>query len=331
MSRIHEAMRRAAEQGQEGKSDLTSELPSEQVADAPLEIAELAREAYPIEMGERRRARPNAASTALTTATPPRASEKQDPETALMSDVKTDGISFERIDAKYAGKTVIDADVSASSREQYRRLAATLHHAQEATGLKVVMITSAAVGEGKTLTSSNLALTLSESYQRQVLLVDADLRRPSLQRVFRVHAEMGLSEGLSSTTERTVPVHQISQRLGILAAGRPISDPMASLTSARMRRLLDEARNNFDWVILDTPPVALLTDANLLSAMVDGALLVVKAGVTPYHLVQRALNAIGREKTLGVVLNSAQQQSSGASYYDYYYYTTPSAKEPSST
>jgi Mrp family chromosome partitioning ATPase len=70
------------------------------------------------------------------------------------------------------------------SREQYRRLAASLHHAQEASGIKVVMLTSAVMGEGKTLTSSNLALTLSESYQKNVLLVDADLRRPALQALF---------------------------------------------------------------------------------------------------------------------------------------------------
>jgi protein-tyrosine kinase len=239
------------------------------------------------------------------------------------------GVAFEHIDAKYAGKTVVDREVSSSSREQYRRLGASLHHAQEATGLKIVMVTSAAAGEGKTLTSSNLALTLSESYQRQVLLIDADLRRPSLQKVFRVEAEAGLSEGLDPARDLTVPVHQVTSRLGLLVAGRPVSDPMAGLTSLRMRRLLDEARQRYDWIILDTPPVALLTDANLLGAMVDGSIIVVKAGVTPWYMVQRAIDAIGRDRTMGIVLNNAQQES-GAGYYDYHYYGA-AAELPSST
>ena len=126
---------------------------------------------------------------------------------------------------------------------------------QALNGTKVVMVTSAVVGEGKTLTAANLALTLSQSYQKQVLLIDADLRRPSLQSVFGIRPGPGLTEGLSAGTERPVPVHQVSQRLGILQAGRPTSDPIAALTSDRMRRLIDEARETFDWIILDTPPV----------------------------------------------------------------------------
>ena len=86
---------------------------------------------------------------------------------------------------------------------------------------------------------------------------------------------------------------------------------MAGLTSERMRRLIDEAREAFDWVIIDTPPVGLLTDANLLASMVDGAVLVVKAGSTPYDLVKRAVDAIGRERLLGVVLNRADEQPHG--------------------
>ena len=82
---------------------------------------------------------------------------------------------------------------------------------------------------------------------------------------------------------------------------------MAGLTSDRMRRVIDEAREAFDWVIVDTPPVGLLTDANLLASMVDGAVLVVKAEHTPYQLVQRAVDALGRNRILGVVLNRAQR------------------------
>jgi Mrp family chromosome partitioning ATPase len=94
-----------------------------------------------------------------------------------------------------------------------------------------------------------------------------------------------------------------------------------------MRQLVQEARNTFDWVILDTPPVALLTDASLVSAMTDGALIVVKAGETSWDLVERAVNAVGRERTLGVVLNRATGQLPSTGYYDYYNsYSAPVAQ-----
>ena len=229
---------------------------------------------------------------------------------------------FDRIATRYEGKTVLDANISSQSREQYRRLAAALHRGQAVHGTKVIMVTSALMGEGKTLTASNVALTLSQSYQKQVLLIDADLRRPSLQAVFGIQAASGLSEGLTATDERPVQIHQISPRLGILPAGRPTSDPIAALTSDRMQRLIEEARVAFDWVILDTPPVAMLTDASLVASMTDGALIVVKAGETPWDIVDRAVQAVGRDRILGVVLNHATTSARGTGYdADYYYYS----------
>jgi capsular exopolysaccharide synthesis family protein len=235
---------------------------------------------------------------------------------------------FERLDATLAQKIVIDQNMMPVSREQYRRLAATLHHAQEDAGIKVVMVASAAVGEGKTLTASNLALTFSESYQRTVLLIDGDFRRPALHVVFNIDAPSGLSEGLTSVVEQKLPLYRVSQRLAILPAGRPSSDPMAGLTSNRMRRVIQEARNAFDWVIIDTPPVGLLPDANLLATMVDGAVLVVRAHSTPYHQVVRAIDALDRDRLLGVVLNSTEiANGSSHNYYSYYHGARTKAAE----
>ncbi len=142
--------------------------------------------------------------------------------------------------------------------EQYRRLAATLHHLQSERGIKVVMVTSALSGEGKSLTSTNLALTLSQSYRRRVLLIDGDLRRPSIHQIFEVQNSQGLSEGIKSDSEEKLSITEIFENLSILTAGKPDPDPMSSLTSERMRRIVAEARMKFDWVIIDTPPVALL-------------------------------------------------------------------------
>jgi capsular exopolysaccharide synthesis family protein len=230
----------------------------------------------------------------------------------------------EHMDGSLREKVVVDANMLPASREQYRRLAAALHHAQAASGVKVVMIASAVANEGKTLTAANLALTLSESYRRNVLLIDADLRRPSLHTMFKVRGAPGLNEGLTAADEPKLPLHDVSPRLTILPAGMPNSDPMAGLTSRRMQSLIDEAREAFAWVIIDTPPVGLLTDANLLASMVDGAVLVVKAGSTPYDLVKRAVDTIGPSKLLGVVLNQARGTLGKYSYqYSDYYHRAP--------
>ncbi len=114
-------------------------------------------------------------------------------------------------------------------------------------------------------------------------------------------------------------VCQVSPTLTVLPAGQPTHDPMAGLTSDRMRRLLEEARDSFDWVIIDTPPTVLLSDAHLLAAMVDGTILVIRAKQTPFDLVKRATEAIGRSRILGVVLNGAESVQT-SQYYNYYGY-----------
>jgi protein-tyrosine kinase len=217
-------------------------------------------------------------------------------------------------------RVVVSKAMPPVSVEQYRRLAATLHHAQADRGIKRVMVTSAVTGEGKSLTATNLALTLSQSYRRRVLLIDADLRRPSLHRVFQVQNVFGLTEGLKARDERQLAIVEISEYLSLLTAGRPDPDPMSGLTSDRMRRILNEASTKFDWIVIDTPPVALLPDANLLAAMVDVAVLVVGASRTPYDLVQRAAESIGRDKIMGVVLNRVESTGFiGDPHYHSYY------------
>jgi receptor protein-tyrosine kinase len=217
-------------------------------------------------------------------------------------------------------RLIVGPEMDRSLIEQYRRLAATLHHAQLRTGNHTVMIASAIEAEGKTLTATNVALTLSHSYRRRVLLVDADLRRPSIHTLFSLDNRIGLRDMLKrSGPDGNLPVQQVSSMLWVMTAGRPDPDPMSGLVSDTMRQLLVEAAEQFDWVVIDTPPVALLPDANLLAAMVDAALLVVSASTTPYPLVARAIEAIGASRILGVVLNRADPSEAKAGYGDYNY------------
>src|SRR5262249_19232736 len=244
----------------------------------------------------------------------------------------TDQSAAWRTDPQLAGKLFGTEGFSGAALEQYRKLAATLHHAQGERGIKVIMTASALPGEGKSLTAVNLALTLSESYHRRVLLADADLRRPTVQRVFGLPAIGGLNEGLKLRDDRPMAVSQISERLFVLPAGRPEPDPMSGLTSDRMRRLVTQAPPPFALGIVATPPVGLRPDASLLADIVDGVLLVVRAGKAPFALVKRTVEAITHDRILGVVMNAvdyAHDRNAGG-YYEYYgygYYTgTPGQK-----
>jgi protein-tyrosine kinase len=187
-------------------------------------------------------------------------------------------------------------------------------------GTKVVMVASALPGEGKSLTSVNLALSFTESYHRRVLLIDADLRRPTVQRIFGVSPITGLNDGLEAAEDRPMTITQVSERLFVLPAGRPHPDPMSALTSDRMRRLLEQAASAFDWVFIDTPPVGLLSDATLLSTLVDAVLLVVKSGKAPFALVKSTVEAITHDRILGVVMNAVDLSNdrNAGGYYEYY-------------
>lgn len=212
-------------------------------------------------------------------------------------------------------KLVLAAEPDHVSVEQYRRLGARLHLAQAESGMKVVMIASALAGEGKTLTAANLALTLSESYERDVLLIDGDLRRPSVHELFRIQNVAGLNDGLRAERDRKVPLVRWSEHLTLITAGRPEPDPMKVLVSEKMQRVIGEASRRFDWVVIDTPPVGLLTDASLFSAMVDTVVLVIEAGRTPYADVQRTIQVLGRDRIFGVVLNRVAQHVHAGYYY----------------
>jgi capsular exopolysaccharide synthesis family protein len=187
--------------------------------------------------------------------------------------------------------------------EQYRTLAAALQDWQAATQAKTVMITSALPHEGKTLTVVNLALTLSESYARRVLVIDANLRAPALHTILDIPNNRGLSEALRDG-HPALCYAVVSSRLSALSAGKPGSSSFAELTSSRMSEILEECASYFDWVLIDTPPVAVLPDARALARLVGGILLVIGARSTPAAAVAKAVAAFGGpEAIVGTVLN----------------------------
>jgi protein-tyrosine kinase len=247
----------------------------------------------------------------------PRFAEPQPrkPEAPVVA-AATSGPTLARVPPSIGAKSVAPRVIDPASVEQYRRLAATLHSLQGQRGVKTVMVTSSVPREGKTLTAVNLALTLSESYRRRVLLIDADMRRPSVHELFGVPNRLGLGDGLRAPGT-TLTLVNSTEHLTILTAGRPDPNPTAGLSSERMRAVLKEAAERFDWVILDTPPVGMLSDASLIGSFVDGVVFVVGAGTTERQVVERAINEIGRERILGTVLNRVNSTVNPApeSYY----------------
>lgn len=200
--------------------------------------------------------------------------------------------------------------------EQFTRLAATLHQARQGSPLRTVMVTSATPGDGKTFTACNLAYVLAETYGYRVLLVDADLRRPSISGMVNVPGGAGLGEALKATTPQKLALAQLTSRLTFLPAGRPTANSIEALVSPRMQMILEEAATKFDWVVLDAPPVAPTSDARLLSKMVDGTLFVIRAGKTQHADVQKSIDMVGRDQILGVVLNDVVGDA--AEKYHYY-------------
>ena len=208
---------------------------------------------------------------------------------------------------------------STTSLEQYRRLATVLHEEQVQRQLKTVMITSALPQDGKTLTVVNLAITLSESYARRVLVIDADLRWPGLHGVLNIPNDCGLSEALRDGRHE-LPFVEVSSHLSALTAGKPGPTPLAGLTSKRMGEVIEACAARFDWVLMDTSPVGVLPDAQVLARLVGAVILVIGAGSTPAAAVERAIAELGGpDSIIGTVLNRVEERRiPEANYYGQY-------------
>jgi len=190
--------------------------------------------------------------------------------------------------------------------EQYRQLRTRLAHAEGANNLRTVLVTSPQKGEGKSITSANLALTMAQELQRRVVILEADLRKPSMQQLFGLPPGPGLTDYLSGAAELNDVMHFLpDHNLTVIHAGSTATNPAELLGSTAMRRLLDTLRTRFDRVILDTPPVLPLADVAVLAPLVDGSLMVVRAGVTPKPAIENALRAFDSSRLLGIVLNDS--------------------------
>ena len=206
--------------------------------------------------------------------------------------------------------------------DQYRMLRYAVERACPAEGSRVIAITSAVPGDGKTLTAVNLAGAIAKAGQARVLLIDADLRRPAIAQILGRSSERRGWGLIDAILDQRLSLEQIAWplepfNLSIVTSRRPQADTYEILASGRLGDLIREARQRFDYVILDTPPVLPAPDSRLLAGWIDGYVIVVAADKTPRRLLEETLALLGPAKVLGLVFN---RESYKHSRYGRYYY-----------
>jgi capsular exopolysaccharide synthesis family protein len=224
--------------------------------------------------------------------------------------------SREILAARVEPHLVAITDPRSTECEQFRSLRTRLLEAGEREGKRAFVITSAGIGEGKTLTALNLAWLLAQTDGVKALVIDADLRQPCAADYLGIEADCGLSEVLTGEIKLAEATIKLGPSgLHLLPGGAAREDVAELLSGPRFGRLLDEARKHFNYIIIDAPPLGVFTDANLLINRADAALLVVRASKTRYAVVDQLLEQLPRERMLGVVLNRAETRPDDTAYY----------------
>jgi len=227
-----------------------------------------------------------------------------------------------------AGQVAIDphiicaADSESPIAEQYRILRTNLQSLRLRSGPKVIVVTSAVNGEGKSVTSTNLALTLARQENLRVALVDADMRKSSIPKWLGLqHRDIGLSTALRRNGELDGSLVNLqTPALTVLPAGPHPDHPAELLESVSWKRLIATLKTQFDIIIVDSPPVLPVADPSIIAAQADGVLLVVRSGKTQRRTVLQAQELLKKSKAniLGCVLTHVEYYLPG--YYRYYHY-----------
>ena len=229
---------------------------------------------------------------------------------------------------------LVTLDASSHASEAYKALRTSLLFSAVDQELKVIVVTSAQQGEGKSRTAANLAVALAHA-ENKTLLVDADFRRPSQHRIFGRVRNIGLSNLVLKDVSQKEAVTSVEAvpNLWLLTSGPTPPNPSELLGSGRMKELMARLSEEFTYVVVDTPPVNAVTDASILAASASGTIIVVEQGRTTFPALLRAKQMLDRvgAHSIGAVMNKLRS-SAGSYSYEYGYYSTPPAStgEPES-
>jgi len=215
--------------------------------------------------------------------------------------------------------------------EEFRTLRTRLNHLQTLQPIHTIVVTSPSPAEGKSFAAVNLALTEAQLESNRVLLIDCDFRRPVVHSLLQLDRSPGLTEFLQGKASLEESIRRVAgSNLYVLPAGESVLNPLELLNLREMRVLLEELPKVFDWVFIDSPPLLFAADANLLSTMCDGTVLVVRIGTTTIDSVTRAMQSLCENNVLGIIVNGARRgelYSKYTYYHSYYYSQSP---EPAS-
>jgi len=213
------------------------------------------------------------------------------------------------------------AESHSAAAEQYRIIRTKILHSAKKP--RSIVVSSACAGDGKTVTSINIAASLSLKSTASVLLVDADLRKPRIAELLGINVAPGLTDVLSGRASLAEAITRTREfpTLSILTSGEKTQNATELLDSEQWRRLIEEMKDRFSTVIMDAPPAAVLADYDLLQSTADGVILVVRPDNTDRTACAKILQSIAKEKFLGVVLNCVPEWLLSKSS-DYYYYAT---------
>jgi capsular exopolysaccharide synthesis family protein len=215
---------------------------------------------------------------------------------------------------------LISENLSSRVAEAYRVLRTNIQFASLDKPVKTILLTSSAPSEGKSTTAANLAVAFAQTGSR-VLLIDADLRRPTLHRMFGLSNQVGLSSLLLQSVASEVVLRSVNiPNLRVITSGPIPPNPAEMLGSTRMRDTLGNLATSFDYIVIDTPPTLAVADSAILSSMVDGVILVVSTSEVSADKIQRAKAQLDGVKAnlLGVVLNGLEHDPQEDYYYYYY-------------
>jgi len=205
--------------------------------------------------------------------------------------------------------------------EAYRMLRTNIQFANVDRVVKTILFTSAGPAEGKTSTVTNVGITMAQA-GKKVLIIDADMRKPSIHKALKLQNRFGLSNTLVELANcECYIVHTLQEGLDVITMGPIPPNPSELLGSQRMKTILGELTRHYDYILIDSPPVLPVTDAAILAQIVDGVILVIAANSTSHEHAIRAkekLSGVGA-KIIGVVLNKIKTKSKDKYYYYYHY------------
>jgi protein-tyrosine kinase len=212
--------------------------------------------------------------------------------------------------------------------EEFRTLRTRLNHMKTLQPIHTVVITSPSPAEGKSLSAANLALVQAHLAGNTTLLADFDFRRPIVHTLFGIDRSPGITDYLLGR----VPLHQAIKKVAgtnlyIMTAGEAVINPLELLNLREVKHLLDRLPTLFNWIVLDSPPLLFAADANLLSTLCHGTLLVVRVGHTTIDSVTRAMQSLCNNNVLGIVVNGARRGELYSKYTYYHSYYTPKEEE----